>query len=78
MTQTELQSEFRKGGIVMVTKIYALVWLVVAGAASLFYLTDNFNELTLTFFGFVFSTLLFAGLVAVLPWWTDKQYSWKY
>ena len=62
----------------MVTKIYALVWLVVAGAASLFYLTGNFNELTLTVFGFVFSTLLFTGLVAVLPWWMDKRYSWKY
>jgi hypothetical protein len=78
MIQTELRSGYRKGGIVVVTKIYALVWLVVAGAASLIYFAGNFNELTLTVFGFVFSTLLFAGLVAVLPWWVDKHYSWEY
>ena len=62
----------------MVTKIYALVWLLVVGAAGLFYLAGNLNELTLTVFGFVASTLTFAGLVGVLPWWMDKQYSWKY
>ena len=62
----------------MVTKIYAWVWFVVAGVATLTYFTGNFNELTLTVFGFVFSTLLFAGLVMVLPWWLDKQYSWNY
>ena len=62
----------------MVTKIYALVWLVVAGAASLFYFTGLLNDVTLTAFGFIFSTLLATGLVLVLPWWVDKQYSWKY
>jgi Mg/Co/Ni transporter MgtE len=62
----------------MVTKIYALVWLLVIGVASLFYFTSNFNEVTFAIFGFVFSTLLFAGLVAVLPWWVDKKFSWKY
>ena len=62
----------------MVTKIYALVWLLVAAAASLFYFTGNMNELTFTVLGFVFSTLLFTGLVAVLPWWVDKKYSWGY
>ena len=62
----------------MVTKIYALVWLVIAASAALFYFTGNFTEITFTVFGFIFSTQLFAGLVAVLPWWVDKRYSWKY
>ena len=62
----------------MLIKIYALVWLLVIGAAGLFYFTGNLNELTATAFGFVVSTLVFAGLVAVLPWWIDRQYSWKY
>ena len=62
----------------MVTKIYALVWLLAIAVAGLFYFTSNINEITLTIFGFVFSTLVFAGLVAVLPWWVDRRYSWKY
>ena len=62
----------------MVTKIYALIWLLVVGGIGLFYFTGNINELTVTVFGFVVSTLVFAGLVAVLPWWVDKRYSWKY
>lgn len=62
----------------MMTKIYALMWLLVSGAAGLFYFTGNLNELTMTIFGFILSTLVFAGLVAVLPWWVDKNYSWDY
>ena len=62
----------------MLAKIYALVLLVAAGGAGLFYFTGNFDEVTLTVFGFIYSTLLFAGLVAVLPWWVDKQFSWRY
>ena len=62
----------------MVMKVYALVWLLAVGVASLFYFTNNINEVTFAIFGFVFSTLLFAGLVAVLPWWVDKRFSWKY
>lgn len=62
----------------MVTKIYALVWLVAAGAAGVVYFTGNLNELTATVLGFLFSTILFTGLVAVLPWWVDRRYSWEY
>jgi hypothetical protein len=62
----------------MVVIIYALIWLLTAASAGLLYFTSNFNELTMTVFGFMFSTLVFMGLVAVLPWWVDKQYSWKY
>jgi hypothetical protein len=62
----------------MVTKIYALVWLVMLGAAGIVLFTGNFNELTVTVLGFLSSTLLFIGLVAVLPWWVDRRYTWKY
>jgi hypothetical protein len=62
----------------MVLIIYALIWLLTAAAAGLLYFTGNFNGLMLTVFGFIFSTLVLMGFVAVLPWWVDKSYSWKY
>lgn len=62
----------------MVIIIYALIWLLTAASAGLLYFTGNLDELMLTVFGFIFSTLVLMGFVAVLPWWVDKQYSWKY
>jgi hypothetical protein len=62
----------------MMIIIYALIWAFTAAIAGLLYFTGNFSELTLTVFGFIFSTLVFMGAIAVLPWWLDKQYSWKY
>lgn len=62
----------------MMTKIYALVWLLTIASAGLVYFTGNASELTLTVFGFVFATLTFMGIVAVLPYWVDRHYSWKY
>jgi len=59
----------------MVVIIYALIWLLTAVSAGILYLTGNFNELTLTVFGFIFSTLVFMGMIGVLPWWADKRYS---
>ncbi len=62
----------------MVIKIYALTWLVLLAAGCFLHFTGNFNEVTLMLFGFVLTTLVFTGLVAVLPWWVDKNYSWNY
>ena len=62
----------------MVILIYALIWLITAASAGLLYFTGNFSELTMTVFGFIFSTLVFMGIIAVLPWWVDKKFSWKY
>ena len=62
----------------MVTKIYALVWLALVAAASGFYFTGNFNELTMVVLGFALSTVVAVGLVLVLRWWVDRRYSWKY
>lgn len=61
----------------MLIIIYILIWLVFATATGILYLTGNFNEIWLTFFGFLFSTLFFMGIVAVLPWCVDKRYSYK-
>ncbi len=58
--------------------IYVLIWFLVAAAAGVVYLTGNLSEITLTVFGFIFSTLFFAGLVAVLPFWVNERHSWKY
>jgi hypothetical protein len=68
----------KKEETLMVVIIYALIWLLAAASAGLLYFTGNFNDLTMTVFGFIFSTLVFMGMIAVLPWWVDKQYSWKY
>ena len=62
----------------MVLRIYALIWLLVVASAALIFFTGNFNDLTLTVFGFIFSTLFFMGFLAVLPWWLDKIYAPKY
>jgi hypothetical protein len=62
----------------MVAKIYGLIWLLTIAAGGLLYFTGTFNELTLTVYGFALSTLVFAGLVGVLPWWVNKSYTWEY
>ena len=62
----------------MVLRIYALIWLLVVASAALIFFTGNINDLTLTVFGFIFSTLFFMGFLAVLPWWLDKIYAPKY
>ena len=62
----------------MVIKIYAFIWLMLIASAGLLFMTRGFSEMTLTIFGFALSTLVFAGIIAVLPWWVDKRYTWKY
>ena len=62
----------------MVPKVYTLTWLLVFAAAAGFYFTGNFNDITLTVFGFVFSALFFSFFVAVLPWLMDKHFTWTY
>ena len=74
----QTSEEAGKEEMMMMTKIYALVWLLVAGTAGLFYFTSTLNEATLTVIGFIFSTLFFGFFVALLPWLMDKQYAWKY
>ena len=59
----------------MVVIIYALIWLLTMASAGILYFTGNFNELTMIVFGFISSTLVFMGMIGVLPWWVDKRYS---
>jgi Na+/proline symporter len=75
--QRTVNRKYKKEEI-MVTKIYALVSLLMIALAGLLYFTGIFNELILAVFGFALSTHIFAGLVLVLPWWMDKRYTWKY
>ncbi len=61
----------------IILRIYALVWIsVLAAAGGLFY-TGSFNEVALHIFGFVSSTLLFTGFVAVLPVWMNHHFAPK-
>ena len=62
----------------MIGRIYIFVWILMGLLAGTLYITGSFNEITATVYGFGLTTLVFAGLVAVLPWWVDKHYNWKY
>lgn len=59
----------------MVARIYGLVWFFVLAAAGVLYFTSSFNEITLPIFGFVFSTLVVMGFVAILPSLLDDHFS---
>ncbi len=59
----------------MILTIYKLAWVLVAAAVGVLYLTGSFNEIALTLLGFLVSTLVFMGIVAVLPWWVSQSYS---
>lgn len=51
----------------MLTKIYKLVWSIVAIAALILFLSGNFTSLAAVVFGFVIFGLVFAGMMIVLP-----------
>ena len=59
----------------MLIVIYALIWILLAAAAGILFVTGYLNEMTLTVFGFLASTLIFAGFLAVLPWWMNKRFT---
>lgn len=60
----------------MVMKAYIAAWAASIALAGLIFYTGGLNEISTTIMGFVFATLAFGGIVAVLPWWVDKHYSW--
>ncbi len=51
----------------LTAKIYGLLWLFVAAAAGVFYLTGSFDSATTLVFGFIVSVLAGAGLLVVFP-----------
>ena len=58
-------------------KIYGLIWLPILGVTGVSYLAGFINTITSPIFGFVFSTLVVAGFVAVLPAWLNEHFSPK-
>jgi hypothetical protein len=51
----------------MLTKVYTSIWLVVAFAAGVIFLTGNFTALSAVVFGFIIFGLVFMGMMSVLP-----------
>ena len=62
----------------MLLRIYALVWFLTVGTTATLYLGGFFNEQVLIVLGFLTAMLVFTGIVAVLPWWLNKQYAPKH
>lgn len=58
--------------------IYAVIWVLAAGTAGILLATGQFSEVAAAAYGFLFTTLFFAGLVAGLPWWLDRLFAPKY
>lgn len=51
----------------MYVKIYTAVWLAVAIAAALFFVTGNMTPVVVVAFGFLAFGLTFMGMMSVLP-----------
>jgi cytochrome c oxidase subunit IV len=58
--------------------IYALTWFLVLAAAGVAYLSGYFNQMTGMIFSLIVSTLFFAGVVLVLPFWMNERHALKY
>lgn len=56
-------------------RIYGLIWLLALMATGLAYKASLINAMTLPILGFVLSTLVAMGFVAVLPAWLDDHFS---
>jgi fatty acid desaturase len=57
-----------------IAKIYAVAWFMAAVAVGGVYLLGFLSETLLTIYGFVFSTLLFLGVIAVLPALMEERF----
>ena len=51
----------------MITKIYALIWVLGLLAAGVFYLTGNLGPTATIVFGFLTFGMIFMGMISVLP-----------
>lgn len=60
-----------------IAKLYGLILIIFALAALAAYVTESLSSINLTLFGFLGSTLFFAGLVALLPYLMNKHYESK-
>ena len=57
--------------------IYAFVWFVVIAATLVVFVTGNLSSTALITLGFISSTLIFMGLIAVLPLWMNAHHASK-
>ena len=57
--------------------IYAFVWFAVMATALVVYLTGNLNSTAMVALGFISSTLIFMGLIAVLPSLMNEHHASK-
>lgn len=62
----------------MVARVYIAVFLTVSVLTGMLAANGKADDLIIAGLGFLLATLLFLGLVAVLPWWVDQKYTWKY
>lgn len=62
-------------GVIMLVKLYALAWIVVAAATGALFVTGYLNEMTELILGFLFSALLFTGIIGIVPLWMEKHHS---
>lgn len=51
----------------MLTKIYIALWIIIAAAATVVYLTGNLTEPVVVLFGFLAFGMVFMGMISVLP-----------
>ncbi|MDM7922076.1 MAG: hypothetical protein QUS14_07225 [Pyrinomonadaceae bacterium] len=51
----------------MLTKIYIVLWFLIAAAAATLYVTGSMTEMVVVLFGFICFGMVFMGMLSVLP-----------
>lgn len=51
----------------MLLKLYAIFWMLFSLSLAAFFLTGNLSPLAVVVFGFISCTLIFMGIISVLP-----------
>ncbi len=51
----------------MLTKIYIVLWFLIAAAAAALYVTGSMTEMVVVLFGFICFGMVFMGMLSVLP-----------
>lgn len=62
----------------MLARIYAFMWLLLAGTAASLYFSGYLNEKVLLLAGFATAALVFMGMMVVVPLSVSKQSAPRY
>lgn len=62
----------------MLVKVYFSLLLIVGVTTGVLFASGNASELVLTGLGFLSAAMVFLGMVGVLPWYVNKQFTWDY